>query len=112
MANTVTNRRLESALQARIIARCKTNGVFARKVTSPGRKGFPDVFIVDQRAKKFGGDGPCLLVEVKRFVIYRPDGLQSLTHRELRRAGATVLTLRGQAEVELFLMRLIGEWTK
>lgn len=107
-------RRLESKLQALIIMECRKRKIFARKVTSPGRKGFPDVLIIHDEAvvSKFGSalcKGPCLFVELKRFIVHQPDSLQALTHREMDRAGARVLTLRGEESVRHFLGVLFGE---
>jgi Holliday junction resolvase len=90
----------ENALQAHLIKEVRAAGGFAVKITSPSRRGMPDVLIIWK--------GAVLFVEVKMNMRSKPTALQTLAHREMRAAGAKVTVLTGLEEVDNYLIFILG----
>lgn len=95
-----TRRIRESALQAYIVMRVRAAGHFAVKITSPSRRGIPDLLIII--------DGRVFFCEVKMSTRSKPTAIQSLTHREMIAAGAEVDVVSGKIEADKYIYNLIG----
>ena len=89
----------ENALQAHIIRKVRAEGGFAVKIESPSRRGIPDVLIVYQ--------GRVYFVEVKMSTKSKPTAIQSLTHREMMKAGARVDVVTGKDEADFHLALIL-----
>lgn len=90
-----TRRIREATLQTYLINRVRKAGHFAVKITSPSRRGIPDVLIVIR--------GNVYFCEIKMTTRSKPTAMQSLTHRELVAAGAMVTVTFGKAGVDAYL---------
>ena len=92
----------EKALQSYLFRKCEKAGIYCRKMSSPGRRGFPDVLL-----KRWGFN--TLLVEVKT-----PAGtgvLSALQVREialLREHGMQVEVISSKEEVDAIISYLTG----
>jgi hypothetical protein len=85
----------ENALQAYLIQQVRKAGGFAVKITSPSRRGIPDVLIIYL--------GRVYFVEVKMNLRSKPTPIQSLTHREMKKAGGRVDVVSGKEEAAYHL---------
>lgn len=88
----------ENALQAYLIQQIRAAGGFAVKITSPSRRGIPDVLVIWRKYTLF--------VEVKMSTRSKPSAIQSLTIREMRAAGGHVTVVSGKAEADDYLLWL------
>jgi len=97
-----TRRIRESALQAYLVQKIKEAGHFAVKIESPSRRGLPDLLIIIR--------GKVYFCEVKMGTRYKVTAVQSLTHREMLAAGASVAVVRGKQGADEYLaFLLIGD---
>jgi hypothetical protein len=82
---------LESRLQTYFVRKCKDAGVYAIKVVSVGRRGFPDVVVII--------DGKVRFVELKQELKGRLSFPQMRTIAEMEGAGGDVDVLYGVPDV-------------
>ena len=85
----------ENALQAYLMRRVREMGGFAVKITSPSRRGIPDVLIIWRKY--------VLFVEVKMHLKSKPTAIQNLTIREMRDAGGHVTLVSGKDQADDYL---------
>ncbi len=74
---------LESLIEKKVVAYCKTRGLLTYKFTSPNNRGVPDRVIM--------GDGLLLFMELKQLGK-KPTPLQQYEHQRITKAGQIVVT--------------------
>ena len=103
MAKTAGKKMLESSLQSWFIRELDKYGWLVIKVTSPNRRGLPDVVVID-----YDCEGRDLWVELRVVKkVQRHHELQRAFHQKMNAAGARVCTVIGMEETRKLVNNIL-----
>jgi hypothetical protein len=91
----------EAQEQEKFVRWCQANGYYVRKLTSVGRKGWPDLFVGNPRSKKH------MYVEMK-YGHGRVSALQRATHETMRQCGVVVMVAFSATDAQAMVYANLG----